>query len=159
MFFRRCLTTILQDRLSSALLQKPGRQCLLQMKFRKTNFVRHRNISTTFKSFEEKNDESKEISKLEKLRLDEILSANQFQCQDSKSAEYLQSLDIKCATQLYEVDVAQNQSFSQADAKAGTVFNYLCRLDVFISNFKICYDKPVSVGYGYQIHPCLKVRQ
>ena len=63
--------------------------------------------------------DSAENERLEKSRLDEYLSARKFSAQDTLSSESLQDLDIKSATQLYEGDVAQNRSFSEADLKAG----------------------------------------
>ena len=63
--------------------------------------------------------DSAENERLEKSRLDEYLSARKFSAQDTLSSESLQHLDIKSATQLYEGDVAQNRSFSEADLKAG----------------------------------------
>jgi hypothetical protein len=65
--------------------------------------------------------DSTETERLEKCRHDEYLSARKFAAQDTISSESMQGLDIKTATKLYEGDVAQNRSFSEADLKAGIV--------------------------------------
>ena len=122
MFFPRLVFFPVGSRLASALAQEstsliqrslPSANAKLVLGRRKAeafapNFVLLRSLFTTGKVFKETKED--QGLRLEKLRLDELSSAEKFQCQDSESASHL-----------YEEDVAQNRSFSEADAKAGNV--------------------------------------
>ena len=125
MLFRRCM--LISKRTLCSLPQKTAvqdRQLILQSRncFEKTKSLFsvssvNRSIFTT-SNFGESKDED-EVSKLEKNRIAEMLSAKKFQTDDSISAESMQTVDVETATFLYEDDVAQNKSFSEADLKAG----------------------------------------
>ena len=79
-------------------------------------------IFTTSNCKESKDTKNKneENDRLDKLRHEELLSARKFQSDESFSAESLQKLDVETASLLYEGDVAQNKTFSEADTKAGS---------------------------------------
>ena len=51
------------------------------------------------------------------------MSARKFQSDESFSAESMQKLDVETASLLYEGDVAQNKTFSEADTKAGSSYS------------------------------------
>ena len=76
--------------------------------------------SSNFKESKDTNNKNEENERLDKLRHEELLSARKFQSDESFSAESLQKLDVETASLLYEGDVAQNKTFSEADTKAGS---------------------------------------
>ena len=127
MFFRRCV--LISSRTLCSLPQKTvlnDRQLILKSRnwLEKTKSQIsvcnvNRNIFTTSNFGESKEDD--EVVRLEKNRIAEILSAQRFQADDAISAESMQNVDVETATLLYEEDVAQNKSFSEADLKAGKI--------------------------------------
>ena len=129
MFRKLCVALVPKRTLCSV----PSKAVVVNRQLIKSNFLVKQNQSTTkfpvvrrlifttsdFKEAKDTNNINEENDRLDKLRHEELLSARKFQSDESFSAESMQKLDVETASLLYEGDVAQNKTFSEADTKAG----------------------------------------